>query len=169
MLGMDRSYGRLGRAAAVFTTFLAVTVSFVFFRADSLAHALLIVQAMAGFGGEFQGVASVVGADLAAMAPAEMLLWRFTTKGGLLVMLGLAVVWALPNTAQLIERLAGDMETRATAVRRGIRWPLLRWDRPAMLAVGGRFVPGSCVGILLALAALRVVSNAPTEFLYFTF
>jgi alginate O-acetyltransferase complex protein AlgI len=168
-LGMNKSYGRLGHAAAVLTTFLAVNISFVFFRADSLAHALLIVQAMAGFGGEFQGVASVGGADLAAMGPAEMLLWRFTAKGGLLVIVGLAAVWALPNTAQLIERLAGDMETRTEAVRRAISRPLLRWDRPAMLAVGGRFVPGSCIGILLALAALRIASSAPTEFLYFTF
>jgi D-alanyl-lipoteichoic acid acyltransferase DltB (MBOAT superfamily) len=167
--GIDRKFGRPGQVAAVLVTFLSVTVSFVFFRSDSLEHALLIVQAMAGFGGEFRGIPSATGPDLAAMGGFEMLLWRFTTLPGILVITGLAIVWTLPNTAQVIERVAAGVDRDADAARRVIRWPLLRWDMPVRLPLGNRFLQGSCVGALLALGLLRVLSAAPTEFLYFTF
>lgn len=165
--GWQRSYGRPGRVVAVLVTFLTVNISFVFFRADSLPHALLILQAMAGFGGEFHGVASRVGVDIGDLGPFQLLLWRlFATKGGLLVIATFVIVWAFPNTMQIMEHIARRVEGSAAAARRVLRLPLLRW-RPA--GFGNVFLQGSFVGVLFAFAVLRALSVAPTQFLYFTF
>lgn len=168
-IGLGRNYGRAGHMAAVLVTFLTATIGLVFFRSESLPQALLIVQAMAGFGGEFQGVAQRVGADPTTMNALEMLIWRFSSVGGALVAIGLVVVWTMPNTAQLLEWLATDIKGRAEEARNVVNWPLLKWDNPAFQATAGHLVPGAFVGVLLAFAALRVASAAPTEFLYFTF
>lgn len=167
--GMRMTFGRSGYVVAVIVTFLVVNVSFVFFRADSLPHAWLILQAMAGFGGNFQGVAGVGGPDFASMGLLERLLWNFSTFPGLLMIGGFFIVWTLPNTAQFIERLATEIEEGAEAAKNVIRWPLLRWDRKTLMPLPSRFLQGSFVGVLLALALLRAMSVAPTEFLYFTF
>jgi len=163
------AFGPWGRVAGVVVTFLAVTVSLVFFRSDSLEHALLIVGAMAGFGGILEGVSSLGGPELSTMGPMQMLAWRFSSMHGVLIAAALAIVWLLPNTPQYIERLEGAVARLSESRRSKTRWrlPPLRW--PASLAAGNRFLQGSCVGVLLALALLRALSVAPTEFLYYTF
>ena len=163
------TFGPWGRIAGVVVTFLAVTVSLVFFRSNSLEHALLIVGAMAGFGGTLDGVSSLGGPEFAAMGPLQMLVWRFSSMHGVLIALALAIVWVLPNTPQYIERLEGVVERLSESRRSKTRWrlPPLKW--PAALAAGNRFLQGSCVGVLLALALLRALSVAPSEFLYYTF
>jgi hypothetical protein len=169
LLGARESYGMSARAVAVVATFVSVSASLVFFRADSLGHAWLILQAMAGFGGEFHGVPTMTGPDMSTMGPFEMLFRRFATLQGGLVLAGLAIVWTLPNTGQVVERLTADLERRRETGPRVIRWPLLRRDLPAAIPVRSGFLRGTGVGFLLALAMLRVMSHAPTEFLYFTF
>jgi D-alanyl-lipoteichoic acid acyltransferase DltB (MBOAT superfamily) len=163
------TFGPLGRAAGVVVTFLAVTFSLVFFRADSFEHALLIAGAMVGFGGTLEGVSSLGGPELSAMGPMQMLIWRLSSMHGLLIAVALAIVWILPNTPQYIERLGGAVERLSESGRSITRWRLrpLRW--PATMAAGNRFLQGSCVGVLLALALLRALSVAPSEFLYYTF
>ncbi len=163
------TFGPLGRAAGVIVTFLAVIVALVFFRADSLEQALLITGAMAGFGGTLDGVSSLGGPELSTMGPMQMLMWRLSSMHGMLIVGALAIVWVLPNTPQYIEHLGGAVERLSESRWSKIRWhlPPLRW--PAGLAAGNRLLQGSCVGILLALALLRALSVAPTEFLYFTF
>ncbi len=98
-----------------------------------------------------------------------MLIWRVSSLHGVLIAGALAIVWLLPNTPQYIERLGGAVERLSGSGWPTIRWPLrhLRW--PAALAAGNRFLQGSCVGLLLALALLRALSVAPSEFLYYTF
>jgi D-alanyl-lipoteichoic acid acyltransferase DltB (MBOAT superfamily) len=167
--GFRRSYGAIGHAVGALVTFAAVVVGTVFFRADSLSHALLVVQSIAGFGGEFHGVVGRFGPDFAAMGPARLLLHYLTTLKGILVISGLVIIWTLPNTAQLIDFLEAEIDQQVEAARRFIRRPLLRLEMLLLLRAHSRFLQGSCIGVLLALALLRVMSVAPTEFLYFTF
>lgn len=168
-LGWAHSGGVLAHGACVLLTFFSVIVSFVFFRADSLPHAVLILQAMAGYGGEFQGIASMSDGDLGAMSAFSVLVARLTSMKGLLIVGCLAAVWTLPNTAQITERISAGVARRVADRKLSLRWPLFRWDPMALLPFRNRFLQGSCVGVLLALALLRVLSVAPTEFLYFTF
>lgn len=167
-VGIGRSFGPLGRAAGVLVTFTAVVFSLVFFRADSLSTALLVVQAMAGAGGTLDIVPSLDGPDLAAMGTMELLLTRLQSVMGVLLLGSLAIVWIMPNTPQYIEKLSAVV-ARIRGDETMLRWPLLRWKWPARLPLGPRFIQGGAVGVVLALALLRSLSDAPTEFLYFTF
>lgn len=169
VLGLNRSFGAFGRGLAVVVTFLAVTVGFVFFRADSLGTALTIVQSMFGFGGTLDVVASRSGPDINAMGTLQLLIWRFSSLQGVLIMTGLAIVWLLPNTPQYIERFATFVDRLADTARPAQRWNLSAIRMSALMTADNRFIHGSCIGALLALALLRALSVAPSEFLYFTF
>ena len=74
----------LGRPLAIFTTFLAVVVAFVPFRANDLLVSLSILMGMAGV----RGVAG---------RPVEV-------EAGLWILGLLAIAWGLPNTQQLLRR-----------------------------------------------------------------
>ena len=167
--GLRKSYGPLGHAAGVLVTFLSVAVGLVFFRADSFEHALLILKAMAGFGGEYVGVRDIGGPDLHSMGLLERLFWNFSTAPGLLMIAGFVIVWALPNVSQFVEHLATKIERRTGDVRDAIRLPFFRQNLSTVLPLQNRFLQGSCIGALLAFALLRALSVTPKEFLYFTF
>lgn len=166
--GLRRSFGMAGRAVGVAVTFAVVTFSLVFFRADSLSTALLVVQGMAGNGGPLDLVPSIDGPDVAAMGTLELLAWRLKSVMGVLVVGALAIVWVMPNTPQYVEKLSSVM-TRMKTDGAVLRWPLLRWKWPEALPLGPRFIQGGAVGVVFGLALLRSLSDAPTEFLYFTF
>ena len=168
-LGLNRSFGAAGRVVGIGVTFLAVTVGFIFFRSDSLSSALLIVQAMAGFGGTLDGVTSIGGPNLQTAGTVELLAWRLASLQGALLMIALAIVWTLPNTPQYIEKLSTIVDRLPEAARTSFWWRLVPTNWPIMQTNGGRVIEGTLVGGLLALALLRALSVAPSEFLYFTF
>jgi len=149
------TFGPLGRAVGVVVTFLTVTVSFVFFRSDSLDHALLIAGAMAGFGGNLEDITRLGGPELSTLGPLQMLIWRVSSLHGVLIAGALAIVWLLPNTPQYIERLGGAVERLSGSGWPTIRWPLrhLRWPprwRPATASckapASASCLPSPCCG-----------------------
>jgi len=135
----DGAAGIAGRAASVLLTFTAVTVAWVFFRAEALDDALRLVGAMAGLG---PAAAPVPGLDRLAAAG-----WI----GGLL-----AIAWLCPNTQQ-IATLARPALGRVPAVAPAWRWLLWR-PLPAW---------GAAAALLFAFAFLA--NRDATRFLYFNF
>lgn len=101
-------------------TFLAVVIAWVFFRAETFATALAMLEAMAGLS--------------SAVAPATAgENWR---RGGLIIALLGALAWFAPNVAQLFraERPTTAEPQPATSVRRGFR-PAWTWWAASGLAL----------------------------------
>src|SRR5690606_2205805 len=168
--GRGLTLGRAGRPLGIAVTFLAVTVSLVFFKSTSVDQALAVLRGMAGFGGEVVLTARLGGPDPATMGPIAMLISRFTSLQGLLVLGSMVIVWLLPNTPQYIEGIADTVERRVDAARGVVRWPLFgarQWN--ALVYARDNPIHGAAIGVMLSFALLRAFSVAPTEFLYFTF
>jgi hypothetical protein len=169
-VGLGHDLGWAGRALGVVVTFLAVTVSLVFFRSANLDQALAVVRGMAGFGGEVVIVPRLGDPVPGTLGPLAMLASRFYSLQGLLILGALAIVWLLPNTAQYIESIVGVVGERVGRIREVVRWPLLRPARWGVLIYArDNPIQGAVVGMLLCVALLRALSVAPSEFLYFTF
>jgi hypothetical protein len=151
-------------AAARALTFTAVVVAWVFFRADSLAAALVMLRGMAGANG-FLLPKSYLG----SLGPLGRLLedlgWRFESDAGhffggtqILWLAGLLLIaWNAPNTQEIMRRYRpalGFSAVEITGIGRNLRWrPNLR----------------SAVVVAL-IATLSILSlNRVTEFLYFQF
>jgi D-alanyl-lipoteichoic acid acyltransferase DltB (MBOAT superfamily) len=138
-----------GRWAGRLLTFAAVTVAWVFFRADSIGTATAMVSAMFGLG---PAALADGGSVLARLFPSVEANWRsgLTTIG---VLLGIA--WFAPNVAQLFRAWQPALGTgpdeappARTAWRTGWR---------------GTAVAG------LALAASVLMMTRTSQFLYFQF
>lgn len=154
---------RYGRIAAAALTFIAVVVAWVFFRASSLDAALIMLKGMAGAHGielpfEWLGRWGRVGEwlsqhgvrfkDTPTSAGAPVLRW---------IAGGLAFVWLLPNTQQLMERFNPALDYRADPEARP---SALRWKpTPAWTAFG----------VLVAFFALLYMATELSEFIYFQF
>lgn len=145
------TFGRLGTPAAVSLTFILVVIAWVFFRADSLAAASAMLNAMVNG----NGWRSAAG-------------WHFAASGingtntALMIGAGLSVVWLLPNTQEFMHALPC-----ATPVYGGIAEPkgwaaLIVW-RPM------HWLTWSSFGILLALSILVISPAKVSEFLYYQF
>lgn len=166
--GIEINLGGLGRPICVLVTFLAVTVTLVFFKSASVDQALAVIRGLVGLGGERVLATTLGGPDLASMNALELLIARLTSFQGALIIVALAFVWLLPNTARYLELISGVLEQRRE--RPTPAQPLIfRFRWPETLVPRGTFVEGGVIGGLLALALLRAISVAPTEFLYFTF
>ncbi|HEX6957471.1 MAG TPA: MBOAT family O-acyltransferase [Ferrovibrio sp.] len=167
-LGIRSRLGWFGHATGVLATFLAVTVTLVFFKSSSLDQALQVVRGMAGFGGDLPYGLVLGGIDPATMNPFQLVAWRLFTSQGALICIALAVVWLLPNTSRYLELVREALAQRpasgdaapAGALRQG--WAALMPQRAGL-------IEGGVIGVLLGIALLRAASVAPTEFLYFTF
>lgn len=178
-LGIGQSFGPMFRPISVLVTFTAVTVSMVFFRADSVETAMTVLQGMAGLKETPPAVIAAVQVGSEALAPSasvdatlldrifrilmriqERLTWSSTQ----LVLLGLAIVWLLPNTYEWLGAFfAKKKKASRAASPSSFRWSPAAWRwRPAPLE-------GVAVGILLCIALVEAFSAMPTEFLYFTF
>lgn len=133
---------RVPRAVGILVTFLCVTVALVFFRAQGLEHAFTVLGGLAGLASS---------ADSAALDAAG---------GSKLLVFGLFVVWFLPNTQQWLGLVECKLFTGWTPLK-------IAFDP------GGRTLPrflhGAIAGAILSLALLRLLGEAPAEFLYFTF
>jgi hypothetical protein len=156
---------RVGRSAGVCFTFLAVMVGWVFFRADSVQHALWLLGAMSGAHGV------ELPASFASIPGMHSLFagrWLFTAGGAayghlqgalpfILIAAGLAWVWLLPNTQQVFGRFE-------TALGAGS-------SPPARPALQFRYAWSSAIlmSAVVLLSLLYVRSNVAQEFLYFDF
>ncbi|WP_027132474.1 MBOAT family O-acyltransferase [Geminicoccus roseus] len=136
------------RPASVLVTFLAVVAGWVIFRADSMAVAGTILQAMVGLG-DGERLFSGTGAAWIHLA------------------LLLAILFLAPNTFQIMRRYApyrfegrsGTLGGQAEAARPG----------PGRLT--WRMEPGWALatGLVLLVAVLSMLTSRPSPFLYFQF
>ena len=161
-LGFKRDGGKIARFFAVTLTFLAVVLAWVYFRADSVAHANTIVSAMTGANGvtlPYRWLEKM-GAAGAWLAEHGVVFHNTTVFGGGTQMNWLIIcaliVWLAPNTQQLMrgyQPALGEIDSGSRDFG-GLRWqPTTRWLAAiAALAVFG----------LLSLTAL-------SEFIYFQF
>jgi len=116
---------KLGGAASVLITFLAVLSAQIFFRADSVQDAFSVLR----------GAVGVNGSGIIPHTGAELLPW-----GGLaLLLLG---IWCLPNTQEILgESLEQRGEVAGAGSLRFLRWqPTLRWTLAISVAFFACFV-----------------------------
>jgi len=165
----DRNFGWAGTALAVLVTFMTVVIGLVFFKSTNMDQAWAVLRGMAGLGGEAQLMATRL-VNPSEMTVLEFLRWRLVSTQGALIAVAFLIVYCLPNTARYIEYLSEAMKDGMLA-RHVVHFPLrlVRRIGGVFILRGNGFLQGSAVGILVALAMLRVISSAPTEFLYFTF
>jgi alginate O-acetyltransferase complex protein AlgI len=128
------SPGRLARVLGVATTFLAVLVSWVFFRADSFAGAFAVLKAMAGFNGVVVNVSTAhwlrnllkpLGVEFTATASQH-----FRSSEVVVVLGAMVVAFAMPNTMRILRNAEPALDHKhiegswlAWSMRR--RWALL--------------------------------------------
>lgn len=168
-----RDGGRWSKRGGAVLTFLAVLVGWVFFRADSVSSALVLLRGMAGLHGVSLPVVLEASWTRHFGAP-EWLLFQglmqrpsgYIAQAAAMLAVGFWIVWAMPNARQMFRRyrpVCEDLQAAAAAdtpdaapirAPHGIAW------RPACrhaVATGALFA--------LALLGLSHVS----EFLYFQF
>jgi len=126
-------------AGSVLITFLCALVAFVFFRANSVRHAIAILAAMSGIRQPVPQVPAVV--------PAY----------ALIVALGFAIVWFLPNTQQILSRFRPSLDE--SVWQPGNTPGSSLWSPSA----GWAFALGA-----VFFAVLAEIQN-PSSFLYFQF
>jgi alginate O-acetyltransferase complex protein AlgI len=126
----------LPHRSAVALTFLCVLVTWVFFRSGSFEQARSVLAAMSGLGG--------------GEAPFKVKGWE-----ALQMLIGLAIVFAAPNTMQIMRSTRPCIEpVEDTEAAGGLRWSLRpRW--------------AFFCGVLLAVCLIRL--NQPSPFIYFQF
>jgi D-alanyl-lipoteichoic acid acyltransferase DltB (MBOAT superfamily) len=126
-------------------TYLAFLVSLVFFRADSCAHALSVLNSMAGL--HFA----------VPQASSGQIPYIGVNRAILQILAGMAIVWGLPNTQQILTRFRPSLQKTAwdqTNVPRPLLWsPSTGW--------------AVCIGVLFFLALVEM--QQPSTFLYFQF
>ena len=136
---------RIKHVASVGSVFLCMTISMVFFRADSVSRAVSILAAMAGFGAP--------GVSWPASLMSIVNMHRAVPE----VILGLAIGWGMPNTQQILTRFKPSLQKTAwnqEGVPRLFLWsPSTGWA----LAVG------------LLFFMVLVELQQPSTFLYFQF
>jgi len=121
-------------------TFFCVVISQVFFRARSLSYALYMLASM------FTPHRSVT--VLTLVSPARSLL---------LILIGLIIVWFLPNTQQILSRFQPSLQESA-------------WDSskvPKQLLWAPNTVWGLSLGVLFFIVLFQM--QDPSTFLYFQF
>ncbi|MBL1265299.1 MBOAT family O-acyltransferase [Methylomicrobium sp. RS1] len=149
---------------ALLTTFLAVVVAWVFFRAENVDAARLLLEGMAGQHGVALPLKWRQGlGDAAETLARHGIEFRNTdtfnaAKAPLRILICLGIVWFLPNTQQVMARyrpaLGMDMDVRGEAPQVWWQW------RPS----------GVWLGFAVTAAALGILSlNEISEFIYFQF
>ncbi|SFS13461.1 D-alanyl-lipoteichoic acid acyltransferase DltB, MBOAT superfamily [Granulicella pectinivorans] len=131
--------------ASVMLTFLCIVVSLVFFRASSVDHALSMLGGMAGIHGLSAPPATnwYDASDMHRAFP--------------LIAIGLAIVWFLPNTQQILTHFKPSLQKTA-------------WDQrgvPERLTWAPNRVWALVVGALFFVVLVKL--QQPATFLYFQF
>jgi D-alanyl-lipoteichoic acid acyltransferase DltB (MBOAT superfamily) len=150
-----------GTLVAVLLTYVCWLIGLVFFRADSVPHAMQMLAGMAGMNGvdlpdqwlaKWGGAGAWLAAQGVSFGNARELV-----SAGLInwIVILLAVVWFAPNTQQIMARFAP-----ALLLPRDLSPARLMLWRPTVLA-----------GVLVALIGLAAIANLhrQSEFLYFQF
>lgn len=148
---------------ALLLTFLAVVVAWVFFRAENITAALLLLEGMAGQHGvvlplKWQSGLSKIGEmlNLQGIEFRNTDTFNAVKEPVRILLICLGIVWLLPNTQQIMERYQpalGMIEPNES----GQSW--WQW-RPSRLFLG--------IGVLVA--TLGILSlNEISEFIYFQF
>jgi D-alanyl-lipoteichoic acid acyltransferase DltB (MBOAT superfamily) len=151
-------------AAARLVTFTAVVVAWVFFRAENLDAALVMLRGMTGANGfllpkSYLGVLGPLGGALADLG------WRFESAAGHfqggaeIAWLGtlLLLVWSAPNTQEIMRAYRPALGFSAGPIQ-GIGHHV-RWRPNLRSAI-----------VVAVIAAVSILSlNRVTEFLYFQF
>ena len=138
------SVARATSAASCLLTFSAVVLAQVFFRADGVRAA-------------FQYLAGLLGLHSAAQIATAFVLWRPTPLLLVSQVVGFFIVWACPNTQQILGRFKPSLEVTPA-------------DRkPALInpAWGPTAAWGLALGMLLFAAVVKM--QDPSTFLYFQF
>ncbi len=140
-------------------TFVAVVVGWVYFRADSWTAAHNILRGMIGLNGIVlpAGVAGLVGPlepVLRSVGATFTGLVAFDSKGFLLIVPLLFVVWFAPNPQQWMARINPTLEPIEKPFR-------FQWRPHPLISL--------VLGILLFVVVKGYFVAAPSEFLYFNF
>ena len=150
----------VGRWSGRLLTFTAVTVAWVFFRADSFGASLVMLRGLAGFNGvvlpaHYADVLggltpwlSGLGVAFGAL-PAYSGGWQLVTLAGLL-----GFVWLLPNTQEIMAGFEPALDARPSR-------SLIRW-RPSLAS-------GLVVAALASYLTLSLLQGPSGEFIYFEF
>jgi alginate O-acetyltransferase complex protein AlgI len=156
-------FGRGGRWAGRVFTFLAVVVAWVFFRAESLDDALYVIRGMVGLNGvvfpyRWLEKLGATGQWLAAQGVEFQNLPTFKGGGQInFLLVAFIIVWAMPNTQQILGRYRPALGLPADVPLSGER----RWQwRPTRGWLAA--------GIATAVVALLSISEL-SEFIYFQF
>lgn len=157
-----------GKVSAMFITFVAVVVGWVFFRAESFGAASRILAGMVGLNG-----VSIPSAVARALGPARNIVegwgWEVTLGGGRkfaemyigVLVLATIAFWA-PNTQQILRRYSPALCRRSElfeSLRRGSLAARIEW-RPSL--TWAALVASISLASILGL-------NRVSEFLYFQF
>jgi alginate O-acetyltransferase complex protein AlgI len=161
---------RLGKLLAWLTTFVAVVIGWVFFRASSFDAALEMLQAMAGLNGV--AVPNAIAARLGDTWPMLANLGFSSYLGGgsqfictwLWIAILLAVVVAMPNTQQIMTRFEPVLKSYVSDERNEIL-PMKRLHSALCWRPSGNWAVASGVIAALGVFAMSRIS----EFLYFQF
>jgi D-alanyl-lipoteichoic acid acyltransferase DltB (MBOAT superfamily) len=163
-LGFQPTQYFVYRLGAVGVTFVAVACSWVLFRAHSFREAASILSSMLGLNGftvpfnigeaelGLGRLFSAMGASIvSAEACIEGLSYAWSIHG---VIALLAMVWLLPNTQQLLARLAPILE---------------KVDKPARWQLRLSFTGGLVLALPLVLVLRTFLGTQVSPFLYFNF
>ena len=152
-----------GRHLARTLTFLAVVVSWVFFRSTSFEAARRMLEGMCGVNG-------FAVPDYFAAAPTSLVLASVLESLGwvlppLPILIGLLstllmIVWFAPNTQQIMGRYSHALSPYSLTTERPPA-PALRWHPSVAMAV--------LVGALFSISVLGILTGVPSKFLYFEF
>jgi D-alanyl-lipoteichoic acid acyltransferase DltB (MBOAT superfamily) len=137
------------------TTFAAVVVGWVFFRAPTVAAASTMLAGMAGVNGVAipERLALVLRPILPRWVQGGGLGTFGTAPAALMLAATLAIAWFAPNTAQLVAR-----------------WrPVIEQVEPARISWQPTATAGALVGFVLFFALLALFRLPPSEFLYYRF
>ena len=163
--GYEGKGGRIGRFFSGALTFLAVTVAWVFFRADSAATAWRIIGSMAGQNGfalpeKYLDKFSVLAVPLQALGVDFHSMHYFKGSNEVVyIIMGLLVVWLVPNVQQIMDLCMPYLNTMAKGKKLASPPACLTWCPSYLWAI---------VLVLCAVVSVLSMSRA-SEFLYFQF
>jgi hypothetical protein len=151
-----------GRSLCRLLTFLAVVLAWVFFRASSFAAALRMLKGMSGVNGfALPPYLADVAASLVLVPILSDLGWPLPPLAPLVGVLAvlLAVVWFAPNTQQIMGGYDRALDPYPAPLPAPV--PSRRWrPSPALAALAG---------LICFLSLLGLLTERPSEFLYFQF
>ena len=143
---------RIRHASAVLLTFGAVLLGQVFFRANNTSDAFVLLGGMVGL----HGFGSLAG-GLAMHGGKQAGVYAVTLRDCIELLAGFIVVWAFPNTQQILLRFKPALEV--TKADLGAKLMPIFWNPTTGWAIA--------FGVALFAALIRL--QDPSTFLYFQF